>query len=345
VSTPVQPDASEYLLGLGLLFALAVLVRVVGRTIPQVTPLVLAIVAGALLVNGPGVPRRARPGIGTHDLWLKTGIVLLGASLPLGTLLERGPAILLLVAVVVLCSLATVEVVASRVLAIDRPLRSLIAAGASICGVSAVVGVGGSVDADENDIAYAAGTILLFDAITIVTFPWLGHLLALPDRVFGIWAGLSMFSTGPAVAAGMAFAPEAGQWATLTKLTRNALLGVVIVGYSVLDARSDQRRSSGDTHRSIRGMAQTLLANLPAFLVGFLVVSVLASSGFLAAETVRSLERATGWLFTIAFVGLGAELDLDAIRGVGLRPVIVTATALLAAAVVSLALIGAILGP
>jgi uncharacterized integral membrane protein (TIGR00698 family) len=220
----------------------------------------------------------------------------------------------------------------------------LLAAGASICGVSAVVGVGGSVDADETDVAYAAATILLFDAITIVAFPWLGHLLAMPDRVFGVWAGLSMFSTGPVIAAGMAYSPAAGQWATLTKLTRNALLGVVIVGYSVAAARRGGEEHGPERARTLRHRAGTIIENLPVFLVGFLVVSLLASAGVLGAEAVRSLERATAWLFAIAFVGLGTELDADAIRGVGLRPILVTGGALVTAAVLSFVLVGWLLG-
>jgi uncharacterized integral membrane protein (TIGR00698 family) len=343
VSERVGREAGEYLAGLALLLVLAVLASVAGGAIPHLTPLILAIVAGVALVNGPGVPRVAERGVDTHDVWLKAGIVLLGASLPLGALLERGPVLVGLVVIVVGCSLVTVEVLAGWLFDVDRPLRSLLAAGASICGVSAVVGVGGSVDADENAIAYAAATILLFDAITIVAFPWVGHAFGISDRVFGVWAGLSMFSTGPVVAAGMAYSPVAGQWATLTKLTRNALLGAVIVGYSVLHA-GRHRADAADGHRSAVGVGRTLVANLPVFLVGFLVVSVLASVGVLGSETVTDLERATTWLFTVAFVGLGTELDADALDGVGIRPVLVAGGALVVAALVSFALVGWAIG-
>jgi uncharacterized integral membrane protein (TIGR00698 family) len=335
VNHRVGREAAEYLLGITLLVTFAVVARVVGGVIPHLTPLVLAIIAGVVLVNGPGIPRTAESGVDTHDVWLKTGIVLLGASLPLGVLVERGPVLVGLVALVVTCSLLTVELLAGRLFDVERPLRSLLAAGTSICGVSAVVGVGGSVDADENAIAYAAATILLFDAVTIVAFPWFGHGVGMPERIFGIWAGLSMFSTGPVVAAGMSYSPEAGQWATLTKLTRNALLGAVIVGYSVLHASCNRAN-----HRTVSGVGRTLVANLPVFLLGFLVVSVLASVGILEARTVANLERATTWLFTVAFVGLGTELDADAVRGVGFRPILVAGGALFVAAVVSFVLVG-----
>jgi uncharacterized integral membrane protein (TIGR00698 family) len=237
-----------------------------------------------------------------------------------------------------------VELLSRSVLGIDRPLRSLLAAGASICGVSAVASVAASVDAGENDVAYAAGTILLFDAVTILAFPWLGHVLGLSDRVFGVWAGLSMFSTGPVVAAGMAYSPVAGQWATLTKLARNALLGVVIVAYSLAHARASRDGPSGQS-RDAGQRAWTVLCSLPVFLLGFLVVSGLASGGVFGGETVRSIEHARSWLFTVAFVGLGTELDAEAVRGVGLRPIVATAAALLTAALLSLALIGVVLGP
>jgi uncharacterized membrane protein YadS len=83
------------------------------------------------------------------------------------------------------------------------------------------------------------GAILLFDLLTLVTYPAIGTLLGLSDTVFGVWAGTSMFSTGPVVAATIEFSPEAGQWAILSKLARNSMLGVIVVGCAICYADRD----------------------------------------------------------------------------------------------------------
>lgn len=85
------------------------------------------------------------------------------------------------------------------------------AAGTGIYGVSAVVAVARSINTDEEPIAYAAGTVLLFDAVSIIAYPAIGTLLSVPDRVFGVWPGLSTFGTGPTVAAGFPYSETAGQ--------------------------------------------------------------------------------------------------------------------------------------
>ena len=64
--------------------------------------------------------------------------------------------------------------VARNIFGLRERLGSLLAAGTGICGVSAVVAVAKSIDADEESITYAAGTVLLFDAVTLVVYPAIG---------------------------------------------------------------------------------------------------------------------------------------------------------------------------
>ena len=153
----------------------------------------------------------------------------MGASVSVEAIVAGGPTILTLVVGVVVGTTVFVELVARNIFGLRERLGSLLAAGPGICGISAVVAVARSIDADEESIAYAAGTVLLFDAMTLVAYPAIGTLLSVPDRVFGVWAGLSMFSTGPIVAAGFAYSETAGQWATITELARNALIEAVVI--------------------------------------------------------------------------------------------------------------------
>jgi uncharacterized membrane protein YadS len=284
-----------------------------------VNELLLAIGLGVLVANTVGVPERLRPGTATHGVWLAAGIVLLGASLTVESILETGSTVLLLLLGTVLVTVVTVEAIARNVAGLPERLGSLLAAGAGICGVSAVVAVGGAVRARETQIAYAAGVVLLVDAITIVVC---------------VWAGVSMLSTGPVVAVGFAHSEVAGQWATMTKLARNALIGVVALGYAGYYARRDTDGTVSP---------RMLWANFPTFVLGFLALVALASIGAFSPAQQVSISNAVDWLFLLAFVGLGTEIRLDDLRRAGVRPALVVFATVLLVSALSLSVALAIL--
>jgi uncharacterized integral membrane protein (TIGR00698 family) len=315
--------------GVLVLAGVAFVARALGA-MPYVTPLVLAIGIGATVANTTGVPRPVEAGIAKHSLLLETAIVLLGASLSLKTVIDAGPRILALVAGIVVFGVALLTLLA-RVAGLDRRMGSLLAAGSSICGVSAVAAVAQTCEADETQIAHAAATILLFDAITLVVFPAVERGLSVTPQFYGVWIGLSMFSTGPVAAAGFAHSTVAGRWATVTKLARNTLIGVVAVWYSIRYTG----RGAGPTSPTV-GRVWT---DFPKFLVGFLLLATVANTGVLPAEVIALIAETSDLLFLLAFAGLGFEIRLDQMRNTGVVPVVVVGTYLVAASAVAYLLV------
>lgn len=312
--------------GVLVLVTLAGASRLVGATTP-LNPLVVAIATGAAVAALVGVPTWSEPGIDRHKLLLETGIVLLGAQLTVGQLATTGPLVVGLATGVVAVGVVFVELVGRQV-GIESRTRSLLAAGASVCGVSAVLAVAGSIDGDEADISYAAGTVLLFDAVTLVAFPVIGTVLGLSDRTFGIWAGLSLFSTGPTAAVGFAVSETAGQWATITKLVRNTFIGVLAVVYALYYTTGSERTDVTEIwHR------------FPKFLVGFVLVALVVNLGLVSPDTQAAIGTAGDWLFAVAFVGLGFELNPRRLRSTGVRPLLVVLAQFLT---VSLLALGAV---
>lgn len=329
VSRPLLP-------GLALLLGLGLVARLLGAVFP-LNHLVVAILLGAAVGNTIGIPGLTRAGVGTHKLWLKTGIVVTGASVALDRVVAAGPRVLLLVGGIVAATILLVEALARVAFRIEGETASLLAAGSGICGVSAVVAVAESIDADEAAVAYAATTILLFDALTLIAYPAVATGLGLPDRVFGVWAGLTMFSTGPVAAAGFAVSKTAGEWAVLVKLTRNAAIGVVAVAYAAIYARHRGGGPNAD-----RGTLAQLWAPFPKFVVGFVAVVAVANLGLLDAGNIDSLANAADWLFLVAFAGLGLEIRVSELRETGFRPVLVVLVALLTVATAGLAVVQAV---
>jgi uncharacterized integral membrane protein (TIGR00698 family) len=294
--------------------------RVFGGIIPLLTPLVLAIAIGAIIANTVGLPTWTEPGVEKHSILLETAIVLLGASLSLDALVTAGPLLVVLVGGIVIFGIVAVLLLAQAVSLNDR-LGSLLAAGSSICGVSAIAAVAPAIDAKDSQIAHAAATVLAFDVLTLVLFPVASQLLHLDAQFYGIWIGLSMFSTGPVAAAGFAHSAVAGQWATLTKLARNALIGVVAVWFSLRNAR----RSIGEADPTVG----RIWTDFPKFLIGFLLLAGFANTGFLSSSVVSSLSTTSDTLFLLAFAGLGFEIRLADMKETGIGSVLVVGTYLI----------------
>lgn len=310
----MQTGGSHDLVGLATILALAVIATFIASSIPHTSALIVAIAAGILLANVPHIPAAVTAGTQHHKLLLEMGIVLLGVRLSLDQLMDTGPTLAVLSISVVVLGILFAEIISRSVMGFDGRTGSLLAAGASICGVSAVVAVAQSIDANEEKIAYVAGTILLLDAVTLVAFPLLAALLELPAKTFGIWAGLSMFSTGPAVAAGFTHSPAAAEWATITKIIRNSLVGFAAIGYSLFYAHASS---------TVGGVKPTMLwEQFPKFLIGFFMVVAVANTGVLGPSQIEDIELVSTWLFTMAFAGLGLEIQVDHLRAVGVRPLV-----------------------
>jgi uncharacterized integral membrane protein (TIGR00698 family) len=260
------------------------------------------------------------------------GIVLMGARIAFEAVVRAGPKILGLVLLTVAFTVLVVEVLARSLFGLPEEIGSLMAAGASICGVSAVVATAGGIQADEDQIAYAVATILLFDALTLFTFPVVGRLLNLPDLVFGVWVGVSMFSTGPVAAAGFAYSDVAAQWATLTKLARNLLISVVVIGYAAYYARRRVDATVGSRWR-------LLWEKFPKFVVGFVGVMVIANLGLLSDAQITALENGYRWLFLFAFAGLGTSIRVSDMHETGIKPVLLLLATLLLVSSVAFAVV------
>ena len=311
--------------GVLILFVFAMVARTLGTFIPF-NELVLAIVFGALVGNTVGVASWFQPGISSYKLWLEVGIVLLGSQMMIQELLSTGPKVLLLVIAVIVFVVTSTEIL-GRQQGVHPRMRALLGAGIGICGVSAVVAVAGGVRARKEEIAYAVTTILIFDAITLAVYPLIGNTLGLDSLIFGIWAGTTMFSTGPVAAAGFAHSADAGTWAVVSKLVRNSSLGLIVVLFSI---RFSSTRSESD------GIGWQIWQSLPKFVVGFFVLAIFTSYGLFSSTQLTSLENASQWAFLIAFVGLGFDLQFSKMLDATFTPIFITLVVFLLSSVFTL---------
>ena len=324
--------------GVLLLLGMGELSRWIAAGIPHVSHLIVAIVLGLLLANTVDVPSLLERGIQrTYKLWLETGIVVLGARVVISDITQVGPQLVAVVCGYLLFTVLLTEFLARR-FRIDRKLGSCLASGTSVCGVSAIIATGAGIDVDRRHLAVATAIVLLFDVATVVGYPLLATLFGIPDVIYGTWAGLSMFSTGTSVAAGFAHSDVAGQWATVVKMSRNAFIGVWALLYTMYYL------NPGATDDGLVGSIGYLWRRFPKMIVGFVLVSAIASLGLLTDPQIASMKNAYDWLFVMAFVGLGYNISPKNLGGYRLRPLLVVLIVFVCASVISFTAVSLVFG-
>ena len=117
------------------------------------------------------------------------------------------------------------------------------------------------------------------------------------------------------MATGFAFSEAAGNIATIVKLSRNALMGLVVLIMALCYARQ------GITGQ-VQNKAVFLWSRLPKFLIGFLAFSLLATVGFITPGQAKILNNASKWLFMLTFAGVGLSTDFKRMKA-GMRPFLV----------------------
>jgi uncharacterized integral membrane protein (TIGR00698 family) len=303
-------------------------------TLPNIEYVLWAILIGLLIGN---VFAKARwfailePGIATYELWLKIGIVLLGVRFLLSDIGKLGLLSLVLVALE-LALATTVMAWLGKRFGLGAKLSALLAIGSSVCGVSAIIATQGAIDADERDTAYAIGAILLLGAFGLVLFPLIGHALGMSDHTYGMWVGLAIDNTAEVTAAGALYSDEAGRIAVLAKTARNATIGFVVLGAAVYFATRGGKAVTGSK-------AAFVWQKFPKFVLGFLLLSTLASFGVFTKGDVTSLANLSRWAFLLTFAGVGLRTNFAALRKQGAAPLIVGALGEVAIAAATLGMV------
>ena len=299
--------------------------------LPNIEYVLWAILIGLVISNTVGVPAVFRSGVATYEFWLKVGIVLLGARFLMGDVLRLGGISLGLVFVEIALSL-TFMTLLGRAFGLRPKLTTLLAVGSSICGVSAIIATQGAIDADEEDSSYAIAAILALGAISLFLFPLIGHGLHLTDRGYGLWAGLAVDNTAEASAAGALYSDAAGKVAVLAKTCRNAMIGFVVLGYALYWASKGQADKVGNK-------AAFLWAKFPKFVLGFLLISLLASIAFFTKPQLTAIGNLSRWAFLLTFAGVGLRTNLRELGKQGARPFLVGAIGEVAIAALTLGLV------
>ena len=291
-----------------------------------IEPLVLAILVGIIVKTAHGAPPATDAGVrfAAKDL-LEVSVFLLGATMDVPRLFASGPALAGGIALLVCVALAA-GVAIGRLAGLTPKLAVLVACGNAICGNSAIAAVAPAIGADKDDIAASIALTAVLGVVEVLFLPLLIAPLGLSHYQYGVLAGLSVYAVPQVLAAAFAVSTLSGQVATVVKLARVLMLGPAVVYFSLTTRRHSTAKL--DVARV-----------LPWFVVGFVLLAALRSTGVIPGAASDLAKMVSGWLMIAAMAALGLGVDVRTVRQSGSRVVIAIAGSLCVLILLALLLI------
>lgn len=288
----------------------------------------LALFIGLIVGNFVKLPAWFSESLRT-EYYVKTGIVLMGATLPFSLILSAGPAAIGQALIVSVVTFGTIYGVAVK-LGLDRRFAACLGAGGSICGVSGSIAIGGACKARQEHVSVAISLVVVWAVAMIFILPFLCKMLNLPAGVAGAWIGTSEFADAAGFAAAEAIGDErATQAFTLMKVVgRDMFVGVWAFLVAILSVTVWEKKSASESERVDY---QEIWRRFPKFIIGFFVASLLTTlvianlDANMAKEydnVLKFLKNLRGWFFTLTFLSIGLTTRFKDLTAVGVKPFI-----------------------
>ena len=239
-----------------------------------------------------------------------------------------GPILIMSIAMVVAIAIGASYLIC-RLLGLPQRMSILVACGNSICGNSAIAAVAPVIGASGGDIASSISFTAVLGVIVVLTLPLLVPILHLSLTQYGVLAGLTVYAVPQVLAATLPIGALSNQVGTVIKLVRVLMLGPVVLGFSLFTGQLRPEHS----HLNRRGLKLTEL--VPWFIIGFIAILVIRSSGSIPGILLPSITRIAAIMTTIAMAGLGLGVDVRVVAMTGVRVTFAVTASLVVLAFVS----------
>jgi len=274
-----------------------------------------ALVIGMVVSNTIGLPKWLKPAI-KEGLYIKTGLVILGAEIIFGSILKLGVQGLIIAWGVTPVVLYFIYWYGTKKLKLERTLALLIGAATSVCGVSAAIAVSAASRAKKEYLTLAISISLIATVIMMVGLPALIKILGIDLTVGGAWIGGTVDSTGAVAAAGELLGQEALEVAAVIKLIQNILIGVIAFIVAFIWATRIEKDIGG----SKPGVMEVWY-RFPKFVIGFIVLSLITSFVFIPSmgevavgNVLKIIKGLRSYFFGLAFLSIGLLTDLRELK-------------------------------
>lgn len=329
----------QYAASFALLFLAAGLVLVLGsqRTLKLygLESTFWALLIGLIVGNLLDLPQWFREASGRTEFFIKTGVVLLGASFPFTTIVQGGGWGFIEALVIVAVGFAVAFRI-GRAMGFDRRFIAVLGAGGSVCGVSAAIAVGSSVGEDKKRVGYVVTLVVVFALVLIFLIPLLGRLLGFNEVVIGAWIGGSELADAAGLAAASMVGEKAVSAFSLVKLNRDVFIGflsfifatIAIVRWDVVGKADASGGAGTQAIGKARPSPAMIWERFPKFVLAFLLASALVTrltgtmgKPMVDAHVIGVLNTLRTWFFTLTFLCIGLNARLGEMRAIGAKPI------------------------
>lgn len=256
------------------------------------------------------------------EWFIKTGIVILGASIAIKTIGAMGLATTVIVRG--LCAVVeayliywpVVYFISRKYFKFTPEWAAPLSSGISICGVSAAIATGGAIRARPIVPIILSAVIIVFVALELLFLPWLATFMLYQEpMVAGAWMGLAVKSDGGAIASGAitdalvrakALKELGIQWeegwilmvTTTTKVFIDIFIGVwafiLAVLWSVyrIDRPPTAGAAASDNEATTKVSPREIWDRFPKFVIGFvLTFAILFAIGMKAPNLMDGAKQ------------------------------------------------------
>jgi len=276
------------------------------------------LVLGLILNHAFSLPAWLRAAVRT-EFYIKTGLVILGATILFQEMMEAGVLGLVQAGLVVTLVWGVTFRLAKK-LRVDDEFAAMLSSAVAICGVSAAIATCGAIQGDRKKLSYVTSIVLIVAMPMMVVMPWLVKHFQIPDLVAGAWLGGTLDTSGSVVAAGQLISERATKAGVIVKFSQNVLIGVVAFALSVWWSMRDGKEKGNPQKVSVA----VIWERFPKFVLGFMAASLVFSfvlDAGLVKEAKPILNSLRNFWFALAFVSIGLETHFgDLIKMEGGRP-------------------------
>jgi uncharacterized membrane protein YadS len=241
----------------------------------------LALIIGLIISNIFRMPAWLKVSLRT-EYYIKTGIVLLGATLPLTLIIKAGPIAMIQATIVSVVTWLTIYLVATKVFKLEPQFGAVLGAGGAVCGVSASIAVGGAVKAKNEHISISIAVVTIWAIIMIFALTFAMKQLV-PDKVAPGVAGAIVGTSEFADAAGFAVVAELATrfgdapihtFSLMKVIGRDIWIGIWCLILAIVSVMYWET-GTGDKKKAVG--AGIIWERFPKFVLGFLAASIIVS--------------------------------------------------------------------
>ncbi len=268
----------------------------------------IAVIAGVLFSVIWGNPFREITGKLTSTL-LGATIVGMGCGMNLIAVLKAGAGGMIYTVIGIAAGIG-LGVFIGKKLGLARDTMYLISVGTSICGGSAIAAAAPVLKAKAHDVAIASATVFTLNAVALLVFPAVGHLLGFTQTQFGYWSALAIHDTSSVVGATFQYGPTALEVGTTVKLARALWIVPVTLFLSCFVAPVAE------------GEKRKIQFKIPWFIPGFLIAAALVTWFPVCAPAGGFIKELSKYLMITTLFLIGANLSREKLKELGLKPVL-----------------------